>query len=112
MRRSTRLRKMKVRDLRPAPVLTEEERVGVDLLDRVWLRLQLHGRYRDGLSKGAVKTREKCIPGDVLWDTMMLVSKIRGRLRAGKYRPEGFKMPRPKSRGVAARQRKLVLEGV
>lgn len=66
------------------PVMTEREAEGVALLTRVWGRLQQQGQARD--KARTHKTKAKYHPGDVLWDTMVLVSKVRGRLRRGKYR--------------------------
>lgn len=78
------MRATKVPKMRKAPVLTDEERAGTEILTRAWDRLQQHGRRRDALR--TIAAQKKYIPGDILWDSMHLISKIRGRIRDGKYR--------------------------
>lgn len=78
------LRVRKVPKMGKAPVMTPEEKEGADLLTQVWDRLQQHGKAKDKLKTPRAKA--KYIDGEVLWEAMFLVSKIRGRIRAGKYR--------------------------
>jgi hypothetical protein len=66
---------------RPAPKLTQDEKEGAELLTRVWVRIQAVSRERD-----KARSKKKYFEGDILWDSMFLVSKVRGRLRRGYYR--------------------------
>lgn len=67
-------RAKKVPKLGKAPVMTREEKEGADLLTRVWDRLQQHGKARDKLK--TLRAQKKYISGEVLWESMFLVSKI------------------------------------
>ncbi len=84
------LRRKAVPKLRKAPKLTPDEQVGVDLLTRVWERLQAHGLKRDRLKtkKAQERAKQTCIDGEVLFESLFLVSKLRGRIRAGRYRDQ------------------------
>ena len=90
-KRPPAIRGMKIKaspKLAKAPKLTAEEQEGVDILTRVWVRLQTEGLKRDRLKtkKAQARAKETCIDGEVLFETLFLVSKIRGRIRAGRYR--------------------------
>lgn len=82
-RRASSFRMLRVAKLGKPPKMTEAEKEGAAILTRVWDKLQQHGKRRDKLK--TEKTKQKYIAGDVLWESMFLVSKIRGRIRAGKY---------------------------
>lgn len=75
----------KVVKLRKAPAMTPDEKEGVAIIDRAWVRLQEHGRKRDKL-KANSRAQKMYLTGEVLWETMYLLKKVRGRIREGKFR--------------------------